>query len=205
MAGEHDKALLDRVAEAIYHAHCGINCDGYRAAHGAPCKRWRTDAPWDSNPDELCEHERDDYRAEAQAAIDAFLAARQPQAEPSDAETLARQVEPADPALAAQIRRDVGPPPALRGYPYQPCPKCGQQVAFEGPVCAGCFTNLSPITPPAPQRFWRVVDCGGGGFWACIRGRASLVLGWASPCGRATRAEAEADGRASGLPELRRD
>jgi len=79
MADEHDKALLDRVAEAIYHAHCGLNCDGYRAAHGAPCKRWRTDAPWDSNPDELCEHERDDYRAEAQAAIDAFLAAQMPE------------------------------------------------------------------------------------------------------------------------------
>jgi hypothetical protein len=38
------------------------------------------------------------------------------------------------------------------GYPYAPCPKCGQQAAHEGPVCAGCFTKLTLAARPAPAK-----------------------------------------------------
>ena len=34
-----------------------------------PRKLWRTDAPWDANPEELTEWQRDDYREQARAAL----------------------------------------------------------------------------------------------------------------------------------------
>jgi len=54
---------VERVAKAIYLA---LNGD---PENGFPARWWKTDAPWDSNPNELCEWERDEYRAIARAAI----------------------------------------------------------------------------------------------------------------------------------------
>jgi hypothetical protein len=45
--------------------------------------------------------------------------------------------------LAALRIAACAPASGEGGYPYAPCPKCGQQAAHDGPVCAGCFTKLS--------------------------------------------------------------
>ena len=63
--------LVERVAEAIYHVDGGMSDEDYLAATGQRRKLWKTDAPWD--PDELEEHERDEYRMMAMAAIRAIL------------------------------------------------------------------------------------------------------------------------------------
>lgn len=68
-----NKDLVERVAEAIYHVDGGMSDEEYFDATGQKRKLWKTDAPWDSNPDELAEHQRDDYRTMAMAAIRAIL------------------------------------------------------------------------------------------------------------------------------------
>jgi len=67
-----EQEQVERVAEAIYHTSGGMTDEDYEAVM---CKRrrvWKTDAPWDTNPDELAEHERDEYRTMAKAAIAAM-------------------------------------------------------------------------------------------------------------------------------------
>ena len=68
-----NKELVERVAEAIYHVDGGMSDEDYLAETGEKRKLWKTDAPWDSNPEELAEHERDEYRMMAMAAIRAIL------------------------------------------------------------------------------------------------------------------------------------
>ena len=68
-----NKELIEKVAQAIYHVSGGLDDEGYVKACGVARKVWKTDAPWDSNPDELCEHERDEYRVMARAAIHVIL------------------------------------------------------------------------------------------------------------------------------------
>lgn len=64
--------LIDRVAEALYRNDGGMNDAEFRSVFGKERRLWKTDAPWDSQADvELCEHERDDWRAMAEAALDA--------------------------------------------------------------------------------------------------------------------------------------
>jgi hypothetical protein len=51
-----------------------MNDEEYFNATDQHRRLWKTDAKWDSQSDiELCEHERDDYRWQAQAAIKAFV------------------------------------------------------------------------------------------------------------------------------------
>jgi hypothetical protein len=68
-----DAEIIEAVAEAIYRHSGGLTDDECQVALGHPRKLWKTDAPWDSNPEELCEWERDEYRMMAEAAIDALL------------------------------------------------------------------------------------------------------------------------------------
>jgi len=65
-----DEKLVERIAEAIYRHRGGISPEEYETIMGKKQRAWKTDAPWDTNPDELCEHERDDYRVEARAVLD---------------------------------------------------------------------------------------------------------------------------------------
>jgi hypothetical protein len=62
--------LIEQVAEIIYRHKGGVAPDEYEAVIGEKQKEWKTDAPWDTNPDELCEHERDEYRTQARAVLD---------------------------------------------------------------------------------------------------------------------------------------
>ena len=66
--------LVERVAEAIFLARytCVAPLEDYERIVGTKPKVWKTNAPWDTNPDELAEHERDDYRWMAKAAIEAM-------------------------------------------------------------------------------------------------------------------------------------
>lgn len=67
-----DPELIERVAEAIYRNAVSEPDDlaFYQAATGRDQpKVWKTSAPWDTNPDELTEHERDDFRRMARAAL----------------------------------------------------------------------------------------------------------------------------------------
>lgn len=68
-----EKSLVEAVAQAIYHHEGGMTDEDYLAATGKARLLWETDAPWDSNPEELCEHERDEYRIMAEAAIRAMM------------------------------------------------------------------------------------------------------------------------------------
>jgi hypothetical protein len=60
-----DEARIEFVAEAIYR---GLYPKENEHAIGRT-RDWKTDAPWDTNPEELCEHERDEYRVAARKAI----------------------------------------------------------------------------------------------------------------------------------------
>lgn len=60
--------LVERVAEEIYRYQV-CEPEEYEEFTGKPMRVWRTDAPWDTNPNELREHERDDYRRMAMAAM----------------------------------------------------------------------------------------------------------------------------------------
>jgi hypothetical protein len=76
---EAETALIERVAEAIFLAEYTFWCplEEYEKLMGTKPKVWKTDAPWDTNPDELAEHERDEYRWQAEAAIAVMKAAGQ--------------------------------------------------------------------------------------------------------------------------------
>ena len=67
-----DTDLVEHVAEAIFRNSV---CDDeqYENIVGEPMKLWKTDAPWDTNPLELAEHERDDYRRMARSALIAIF------------------------------------------------------------------------------------------------------------------------------------
>jgi hypothetical protein len=64
--------IVERMAEAIHRHKGGMGDDeDWKAVMGdQPRKLWKTDAPWDSNPAELTEWQRDDYRAQARAAFE---------------------------------------------------------------------------------------------------------------------------------------
>jgi hypothetical protein len=64
-----DEELIEKVAEIIFRHRGGVAPEEYDII-GAKQKEWKTDAPWDTNPDELCEHERDEYRTQARAVLD---------------------------------------------------------------------------------------------------------------------------------------
>lgn len=63
--------IVDKVAEAIYRHDGGVDDEEFLFVNGKPRRVWKTDKPWDPEH-ELCEHERDDYRAMARAAIQAM-------------------------------------------------------------------------------------------------------------------------------------
>jgi len=65
--------LIELVAKAIYERGTGTP-EEFKAITGYEKRLWKTDAPWDTNPAELAEHERDDYRRMARAALSALLA-----------------------------------------------------------------------------------------------------------------------------------
>lgn len=61
--------LRERIAEALYHNDGGMSDEEYIKVTGKARRLWKTDAPWDTDPNELCEWERDEYRQMADAAI----------------------------------------------------------------------------------------------------------------------------------------
>ncbi len=61
--------LVEEIAETIYRHKGGVVPDEYETVTGSKQKAWKTDAPWDTNPDELCEWERDEYRLQARAVL----------------------------------------------------------------------------------------------------------------------------------------
>lgn len=61
--------LIDRVAETIYRHDNGMTDEEHESFQGKPRRAWKTDAPWDSNPNELTEWERDEYRMQAEAVL----------------------------------------------------------------------------------------------------------------------------------------
>lgn len=63
--------LVEQVAQAIYERGTETP-EEYKAITGNDKRLWKTDAPWDTNPNELAEHERDDYRSMARAALGAM-------------------------------------------------------------------------------------------------------------------------------------
>ena len=65
-----DQALIEEIAEIIYRHQGGVTPDEFEAVIGKPQRHWKTDAPWDTRDDELQEHEREEYRLQAQAVID---------------------------------------------------------------------------------------------------------------------------------------
>ncbi len=74
-----DKDVVERVAEAIYRHEGGMDDDDYLGEMGKPRRAWKTDKPWDSDSEhELCEHERDEYREQAKAAIMAMAPSGSP-------------------------------------------------------------------------------------------------------------------------------
>jgi hypothetical protein len=65
-----EENLIEQIAEIIYLHNGGIYPDEYLEIYGCAQRLWKTDKPWDSQPlIELCEHERDDYRVQAQAVV----------------------------------------------------------------------------------------------------------------------------------------
>jgi len=66
---EYEKPMVEAVAKAIYEEETSE----WKEIYGKIPRIWRIqDTPWDSNDNELCEHERDDYRMMARAAIKAM-------------------------------------------------------------------------------------------------------------------------------------
>jgi hypothetical protein len=64
--------LIEIVAQAIHRGtwtSIAPTEEEYEKVIGYRPKLWKTDAPWDTNPAELAEHERDDYRNEAREVI----------------------------------------------------------------------------------------------------------------------------------------
>lgn len=63
-------ALTEKVAEAIFHHDGGMTDEDYLLVHGKSRRLWKTEEAWDTQPEvELCEHERDEYRLMARAAM----------------------------------------------------------------------------------------------------------------------------------------
>ena len=63
--------LIEVIAEIIYLHQAGIYPEEYEIIMGEKQKLWKTDKPWDSQPDiELLEHERDEYRTQAKAVVE---------------------------------------------------------------------------------------------------------------------------------------
>jgi len=60
-----NRILIDQVAQIIYHNEGGMDDSEWHEATGKYRKIWKTQEPWDTNPNELCEHERDEYRMQA--------------------------------------------------------------------------------------------------------------------------------------------
>jgi hypothetical protein len=70
MSGPVSEDFIEMIAEILYDTSVNILTKEAR-------KEWKSDAPWDSRPDEeLCEWERDDYRAMARAAVEAIKTAK---------------------------------------------------------------------------------------------------------------------------------
>lgn len=67
-----DNALIEEIAIQIY-MYQGNSPHLDEDIHGKKRRVWMTDAPWDTNPDELCEWERDEYRTQARAVVDHFV------------------------------------------------------------------------------------------------------------------------------------
>ena len=65
--------LIEKVAEAIYYTEGGVTEEEFKIIFEQSRKLWKTDAPWDSNPNELHEHQRDEYRLQAKTAIDIII------------------------------------------------------------------------------------------------------------------------------------
>jgi hypothetical protein len=66
-------ARVEKMAEAIFLHEGGVGPEQFLEVMGSAQKKWKIDAPWDTHPDhELCEHERDEYRLQARAALDAL-------------------------------------------------------------------------------------------------------------------------------------
>lgn len=57
------------MAETIYKHEAGMTDEQYLDYQGFPRRAWRTGALWDTNPNELCEWERDEYRVQAEAIV----------------------------------------------------------------------------------------------------------------------------------------
>lgn len=66
---EDNEELVEQIAEAIYRNKGGVAPEEFEEITGKRQKDWKTDLPWDSNPDELCEWERDEYRQQAEAVL----------------------------------------------------------------------------------------------------------------------------------------
>ncbi len=66
-----ENQVIERMAVAIFRNEGGLgDDDDWKAVYGdKPRKLWRTDAPWDTNHEELTEWQRDDYREQARAAL----------------------------------------------------------------------------------------------------------------------------------------
>jgi hypothetical protein len=163
---------------------------------------------------------QDDHNDYSPGGIDAFLAARQPQGTPCATcghacrlhETQAECVgAPGDARVCGcQDFRPVTPPAPQRftgETDNASAPPCRKHNVRD---CAYCHGGSSPEmesgnAPPAPQRFWRVFHmswhhpfANGWAAWSTEDGWAWTML----PGGNhPTREQAEADGRASGLPE----
>jgi len=168
--------------------------------------------------------------------VDAFLASRQPQGEPTTIHTpdgipveCCQHGRPAghpcphclgvNDGLAqpvacscshCEVERERDQPRGEPAVTIQ-CPACGSEF-----VRAGDGGKVLPAAPE-PERFWRVDEhYRGGWFWYCVdregagaplhgkkEGASIKIMSGESFCSlvRATRELAEADGRASGLPE----
>lgn len=61
--------LIEEVAETLYRHSSGMDDEQHELVEGKPRRAWKTAAPWDTNPDELCEWERDEYRIQARAVV----------------------------------------------------------------------------------------------------------------------------------------
>jgi len=147
--------------------------------------------------------QRTDCACVTEVVVDAFLAARQPQAVTGDggSYSLAPDAPPPLPSCLSVFAEDATPP-ARRFEEIVQSPWFREAY---GGKSLGDTMALPEATPPAPQRFWRV-DSGIAGsglklWWAWAVDENGLTLYSLSPPGaRTALAEAKADGAASGLP-----
>ena len=62
--------FVDLVAKTIFLHEGGLDPKQWETFTGKAKKAWKTEAPWDTDPNELCEHERDEYRTQALMVIE---------------------------------------------------------------------------------------------------------------------------------------